>query len=190
MPKDGKLTPAEQAELSVLLMNINNAGKRGRKALALAIKEAAEENPAFAPHLKPYMAQMQDVLDEKPPEKPEDKPLTRKELEAWNEEQEGKRRVETEKEQQAAARQKLLAAGRFDAESIKGLDSFMEKHGYTNVDHAAILYAHENPPTARSTAGQSDRIWELPRDKELLKDPKRAGLKRAYQVVDEMRRRA
>lgn len=195
--RDGKLTPAEQAQLASLSWNINHAGPKGRSALARAIKTAMDENEKFAPHLKPFLEQMKDVqLDDAPPPKPgegDDKtPLTMKALDDVLTEREGKRRLDAEKERQKAARQKMIDDGRFTAESIKGLDEFIERNGYQalDIEHAAILYSHENPPEPRGVIGQGDRIWELPRDKELLANPRKAGLKRAMKVVDEMRRRA
>jgi hypothetical protein len=188
--KDGKLTTAEQAELSALLYNINNSGKKGRKALKAAIEAAADENTAFAPHLKPYLDHFKDVTDDV--QALDAKPMTRAEIDALFEEREGKRRADEEKTLRASERQKLLDDGRFTAETIKGLDEFVTKNGYDNlsIDDAATLYAHNSPPSTRPVIGQTDKMWELPKDKTLLSNPRRAGLQKAYAVVDEMRRRA
>lgn len=190
----GKLTLTEQADLANLAMTINRAGPKARKALAVAIKTAHDDNPAIAASLKPYLDTMKDALADEKPAKvdEEEKPLTLKALREVLDEDEGKRRTLEAKSAREASRAKLVEDGRFTAESIKGFDEFVKQNGYEDmpVEHATILYAHEHPPTSRPTIGAAEKTWQLPKNKDLLANPRKAGLEKAYQVVEEMRRRA
>lgn len=182
---DGTLTAVEQGELSALTINLHRASPKSRKKLAEAIKQAHDDNPAFRPHLQKYLDQVKGDLDE--PANLDDKPMTRREFSAAMAEDEGKRRENDAKRERVNQRQRLVESGKYTEESIKGLDAFAEEHGYTNYDHAAVLYAHENPPDAgRPTIG-SAKQWEMPGGPEWRKNPRKMALNEAYKVVDELR---
>ena len=194
--KDGTLTAMEQANIANLAVNINRASAKSRQALAQAAKIAAETNPQFKAAIQPWLdGDLKDALAEEQPKsepKPEDKPLTRAEVQALLAEEEGTRRANSAKADHAAARQKLLDDGRFTADSIKALDSYIEDNGYQSlpIEHAVVLFQNDHPtPAQRPVTGAGDNMWQLPKAKDLLANPRKTGLERAYQVVDEMQRR-
>lgn len=176
------LTPAQQAELADLMLALGHSPK-GRKQIAQLVREHAD-NPKIAQ----FIPNFSDIpADDPPPADPKLKPLTQADLDAQFEAREGRRRAASEKQLQTEARQELLDSGRFTTESIKGLDSFMEDNGYSNVEHAAVIYAHQNPPERQAPTIGNSRTWELPGG-DIRKDPKKYALNAAYQVVDELRR--
>ena len=175
-------TPAQQAELADLIQALGGSGSKTRKQIAKLVREHADD-----PRVKPFLGRFPDIPAEEVTADPDDKPLTRKELAAALAEDEGKRREESEKRARAAQRQKLVESGRFTEEAMTGLDTFMKENGYENYDHAAVIYAHENPPAnARPTIG-NEKTWQMPGDAEWRKDPKKRALQEAYKVVDELR---
>ena len=180
--KNGKLTAQEQAELADLAIALaHNPETRGDVA-ALVRKAAADKRVAG------FVSSFDDVKPATPKTQPEPdpklKPLTQADLDTRLAEDEGKRRTAREQEAQTAERQTLLESGRFTAESIKKLDEFMEQNGYSNYEHAAIIFAHQNPPTGqRPTIGS--KVWTMPAG-DVVKDPRKTALNKAYQVVDEI----
>ena len=175
------LTDAQKAELADLMLALGHNPK-SRKEVAKLIRAHADD-----PRVKAFVPSFADVKDDPAAADPDDRPMTRKELKAALAEDEGVRREESEKRERAGQRQRLVESGRFTEEAMKGLDTFMQEHGYSNYDHAAVIYAHENPPAnARPTIG-NEKTWQMPGDAEWRKDPKKRALQEAYKVVDELR---
>jgi hypothetical protein len=122
-------------------------------------------------------------------------------FEAFRSEQEKK---EIEREQRAIVdrmngqRQRLLTGGddgggrKYSEDDVKKIEALMEKKGLTDYDDAAILYAATLPPTNTKPENQptpQGATWEMPEFAEFAKDPNKAARSRAYQVIDEFRRK-
>jgi hypothetical protein len=184
----GNLTPAEQADLANLMLALG-LNPKARKDVAKLVRQHADD-----PRVKKFVDQFKDVTDDPAPVDPKpvdpkDKPLTQAQLDERFAEEEGKRREREAKAQRESSRQRLVESGRFTADTMKELDKFIEDNGYENLsyDHAATLYAAEKPPENQRPTIGSSRVWEMPTDKEYLKNPKKAALNAAYKVVDELR---
>lgn len=176
------LTPAQQAQLSDLMLALGAKGAKTRKQIAALVRENADD-----PRVKPFLNEFPDIAAEAAAVDPDDKPMSRKELTAALAEDEGRRREDAAKRERGAQRQKLVESGRFTEEAMTGLDAFMKENGYENYEHGAVLYAHENPPAnSRPTIGSSKQ-WSMPDSAEYRKDPKKAALNKAYEVVGELR---
>lgn len=182
-----RLTAEQQAQLADLALTLAHGNPASRKAFAATVREAAKD-PSLAPHVQPFLDDLKDTIDPVPAVvDPKTRPLTQADLDARLQEDEGKRRTARENEAQQQQRQTLIDSGRFTADSMTKLESFMEENGYSNYEHAAVIYAHQNPPEqGRPTIGAS-HVWEMPKG-DVIKDPKKTALNRAYQVVDEIRR--
>lgn len=179
----GKLTAAEQAELADLVLALGHNPKT-RRDVAKLVRAHADD-----PRVKKFVASFSDVSDS--PADPKAAPITRGDLDDRLAEDEGRRREAAAKRDREQSRQRLVESGRFTAEAMTGLDRFIADNGYDNLsyDHAATLYAAENPPqTARQTIGSS-HAWEMPgtSDPEWRKNPRKKALNEAYKVVDEIR---
>jgi hypothetical protein len=96
-------------------------------------------------------------------------------------------------------RQNLLTGGadgagpKYDEDTVKKIETFMEANGITNYAHGAVLYANENPPL--SPPGDDpipnmhgDR-WEIPEFEKFNKDPDGAARSTAFQVIKEFRQK-
>ena len=180
---NGKLTPQEQAELADLAVALaHNPETRG------VVAEAVRKIGAKDKRVAGFVASFDDVNPAMPKvaDDPKKKPLPAGDLDERFAAEEGKRRVASDKAQRAATRQMLLDSQRFTETSMTKLEEFMEANGYENYEHAAILYAHENPPTVRPQTGASHG-WQMPAG-DVLKDPRKTALDKAYVVVDEIRR--
>lgn len=86
-------------------------------------------------------------------------------------------------------RQKAELAGRYTPEEIIAIEAVMTKHGLSDYDVAARLYAHDNPGpvTPIPTGARQGERWTLPDDKVLFQDPAQWAKEQAYSVIDQMR---
>jgi len=181
------LTPKQQAELADLALSLaRNPKTRGQ--LAAAVRAGSDD-----PIIKNFVGSFTDVQEPRPAapapsDDPTKRPATMGDVQAALDEDRGKQRIAAAEDARKAQRQSMIDQGRFTPESMTKLEEFMTEHGYSNYEHAAVLFAHENPPTNTSMIG-SERRWEMPTAKDLLADPKKVALNRAYQVVDEIRGR-
>jgi hypothetical protein len=98
-----------------------------------------------------------------------------------------------------AQRDRLVESGRYTREQTTEIKQIIDRHGGTlDYDQAAVLYAHEKPPTNPQDApplpGRMDARWEFPtvqgRDGkpipfgDFAKDPNAAAHNAAYAVID------
>jgi hypothetical protein len=96
-------------------------------------------------------------------------------------------------------RQNLLTGGadgngpKYDEDTVKKIEKFMEENGITNYSHGAVLYANENPPLTppgdEDIPNQHGDRWELPEFEKFNKDPDGAARSTAYQVIKEFRQK-
>lgn len=96
-------------------------------------------------------------------------------------------------------RQNLLTGGpdgggpKYDEDTVKKIEKFMEDNGITNYAHGAVLYANENPPLTPPSddipQAQYGDKWELPEFDKFAKDPDSAARSTAYQVIKEFRQK-
>lgn len=187
------LTPAQQAQLADLALSLAHGSPETRRSLLATMKVEASKSKALAASLAPFIADTEKLVAAAPlvsddaPD-PKAKPATVGDIEAMLAADEGKRRKANSDAAETAARQRLIDEGRFTAETIKGLDAFMEESGYSSVEDAAILYAAKNPPASGRPQISSSRAWDMPSG-DWAKDPKKTALNEAYKVVDELRGR-
>ena len=179
-PKE--LTAEDKAELANLALALAHSPDRA------VVAELVRKYGAKDPRIAPFVNSFADVVPGQNPTPPDPKKkvVTESDLDERFAAEEGKRRLAAEKRNKETVREELIESGRFTADTIKKLDEFMDANGYDNYEHAAILYAHENPPTARPNTGASHG-WEMPTG-DVLKDPRKTALMKGYQVVDELRR--
>ncbi len=177
-----QLTPAQMADLSQLAYQL--AHGEHRKEFAKIVKKAAPERAAA----------FSDVEQEE-------------RFQAFKDEQEQKeqlaegRRIQAELTRQ---RTDLIGSGRYNEDQVKDIEKIIERHGSTlDYTTAAVLYAHENPPSNPQAGPPEDQrpgaTWEFStvngRDgkplsfEQFSKNPTAAAQNAAYQVIDEFKRK-
>jgi hypothetical protein len=174
------LDPTVAADLGQLAYELGHDPKT-RKAFGKLVREAKPDSPHARAFSDVELEGRFEAFEQKQAEK---------ELEA----------------QQAAVvanmnrqRQNLLTGGpdgsgpKYDDETVKKIEKFMEDNGITNYAHGAVLYANENPPL---TPPGDDPIpnmhgdrWEIPEFEKFNKDPDGAARSTAYQVIKEFRQK-
>jgi hypothetical protein len=97
------------------------------------------------------------------------------------------------------ARQNLLTGGadgagpKYDEDTVKKIEKFMEDNGISNYAHGAVLYANENPPLSPPGDDPPPNMhgdhWELPEFEKFNKDPDGAARSTAFQVIKEFRQK-
>lgn len=97
------------------------------------------------------------------------------------------------------ARQNLLTGGadgagpKYDEDTVKKIEKFMEDNGISNYAHGAVLYANENPPLSPPGDDPPPNMhgdhWELPDFDKFSKDPDGAARSTAFQVIKEFRQK-
>jgi hypothetical protein len=178
-PAKPQIDPIVAQDLARLALDLSH-DKKWRKQFGKLVKEAKPESQ--------HAAAFNDIeLEDK--------------FEAFRSEQEKK---EIEREQRAIVdrmngqRQRLLTGGddgggrKYSEDDVKKIEALMEKKGLTDYDDAAILYAATLPPTNTKPENQptpQGATWEMPEFAEFAKDPNKAARSRAYQVIDEFRRK-
>jgi len=180
MAGEPQLDPAVAADLARLANDLAHNPKT-RKEFGKLVKAAAPESP----HAKAFY----DV-----------------ELEGRFEAFEEKQAAKELKAQQDAVvarmnqqRQNLLTGGadgngpKYDEDTVKKIEKFMEENGITNYAHGAVLYANENPPLTPPGDDPAPNMhgdrWEIPEFEKFNKDPDGAARSTAFQVIKEFRQK-
>jgi hypothetical protein len=96
-------------------------------------------------------------------------------------------------------RQNLLTGGtdgsgpKYDEDTVKKIEKFMEDNGITNYAHGAVLYANETPsltpPSDDEVPNMHGDRWEIPEFEKFNKDPDGAARSTAFQVIKEFRQK-
>lgn len=98
-----------------------------------------------------------------------------------------------------AQRNNLLTGGadgsgpKYDEDTVKKIEKFMEDNGIVNYQHGAVLYANENPPLTPPNeddvpAMHGDK-WTIPDFEKFKDDPDGAARSTAVSVISEFRKR-
>jgi hypothetical protein len=107
-------------------------------------------------------------------------------------------RLEQEKLERENARilaqqeaEKLRVLERYTPEQVADMEkTVMEKHGLSSYELAAKIYGADlKPATPANAPSPHGTTWDMPTDKELLKDPARWARKAAQQAIDELNQR-
>lgn len=96
-------------------------------------------------------------------------------------------------------RQNLLTGGsdgsgpKYDEETVKKIEKFMEENGIVNYQHGAVLYANENPPLTPPSEDEpqiahGDR-WTIPEFEKFKDDPDGAARSTAREVIRQFRQK-
>jgi hypothetical protein len=96
-------------------------------------------------------------------------------------------------------RQNLLTGGadgagpKYDEDTVKKIEKFMEDNGITNYAHGAVLYANENPPLSPPDNDPPPNMhgdkWTIPDFEKFKDDPDGAARNVAYGVIKEFRQK-
>jgi hypothetical protein len=97
--------------------------------------------------------------------------------------------AEAKRTQDRLEKQKESLKSRFKDEDISEIEKLMEKHGISDYDVGAKLYAAETKP-AEPTYEMQDRAWSLPKiDIKDFGNLKAQARKNAYQAIDDIKRK-
>lgn len=178
-----QLTPQQQADLASLAYELGHNPKT-RKGLAKLVREINPQRAA---------ASFRDVEQE-------DK------FESFKSDIEDKldlKGAKAAKAKQDEQRSKL--AERYDDKAMEGIEAVAARYGMSDLDAAAVLYAHENPASDPSFGPPSPEqrpgaTWEFPtvkgRDgkdmdfKAFAADPRTHSLNAAYNVISEFKNKS
>jgi hypothetical protein len=96
-------------------------------------------------------------------------------------------------------RQNLITGGadgsgpKYDEDTVKKIEKFMEENGITNYLHGAVLYANENPPLSPPGDDPPPNMhgdrWTIPDFEKFKDDPDGAARNVAYGVIKEFRQK-
>jgi hypothetical protein len=180
MPETPPLDPNVAADLARLALDLSHDPKT-RKAFGKLVKEAKPDSP----HARAFTdVDLEDKFDA----------FERKQME---------RELKTQQDavvaQLNAQRQNLLTGGpdgsgpKYDEDTVKKIEKFMQDNGITNYHHGAVLFANENPPLTPPSdddppAMQGDR-WTIPDFEKFKDDPDGAARSTAQAVIKEFRQR-
>lgn len=173
------LTPQQQADLASLAYGLAHNPKT-RAGLAKLVKEISPERAAKSfrdveqdERFEAFKAEIEDKVDLK-----------------------GAKAAKSKQDEQ-----KAKLAERYDEKQLEGIEAVATKFGLSDLDAAAVLYAHESgesDPTMRPRHPDpvKDATWEFPtvagKDgkpmpfKEFASDLKGASLNAAYRTIDEL----
>lgn len=108
------------------------------------------------------------------------------------EEKEIRAKAEQQERSRHNARNKLISSGKYTEEQVREMEeAVMKKHGISNYDVAAKVYAADTEPAKPSNRDRMrhGQIWEFPNIPGLLQNPEKAASDAAYAIVDEFRNR-
>lgn len=177
-----------------------------RTKRGLDIRTAAELGDLLheLTHDKKTRGKLGRIIREAKPDSPHAAAFTDVEVEDKFEELQRKRDEDEIKRQQDAIvvrmntqRQRLLTGGedgagpKYDEDTIKKIESLMEKKGITDYEDGAVLFAATQPPITKPNADapKHGSTWEFPEWAAFKDDPKRTSYKIAEQVIDEFQQR-
>lgn len=111
----------------------------------------------------------------------------REEMEAKLAERDQKEEQRRIKEKMERQRMSLIEKGFTDEDVGKIEKEVMEKHGISDYEVAAKIYAADTKP-APATPEIHSGVWEMPAfPKEMLSNPRNYARKEAFKVIDELR---
>lgn len=166
------------SELADLLHELSQDPKT-RGELGRVIRKAKPDSP----HAQAFKdLEVEDRFEE----------LSRKE-----EEKELKRQQDAVVARMNQQRARLLTGGddgsgpKYDEDTIKKIESLMEKKGITDYDDGAVLFAATQPPVSKPITDlpKHGTTWEFPEFATFGKDPVRASRDIAAQVINEFQRK-
>ena len=175
-----QIDPAVAADLAQLALKLSHDPKT-RKQFGKLVKEAQPDSP----HARAFT----DVdLDDK---------FTA--FEQRQAERELKAQQDAVVARLNAQRQNLLTGGpdgsgpKYDEDTVKKIEKFMEDNGIVNYQHGAVLYANENPalrppPEDEAPPMHGDR-WTIPDFEKFKDDPDGAARSTASAVIREFRQK-
>ena len=82
----------------------------------------------------------------------------------------------------------LIEGRKYTEDDVKKIDAFMEANGYTNYEHAALIYAAQQP-AARTADMPAAPVWELPKVKNPFNttEVNNAARAKAFDAIRELR---
>lgn len=103
--------------------------------------------------------------------------------------EEEKAEREREKVIERLERERERIVKKYGEEATKEIEALMEKNGLADYSLAAKLYAADLPPPKERSApvNRHGERWEMPNFEEFKTNARDAALKKAYEVIDEMR---